>query len=156
MTLSVPRFFENYHDQVSNFLGLKRHGVSVTQAGVTQERINMSKQNYLCIQRSQPGGGSGDKPSPTQMEEMYAKFSAWKEKYKDNIVDMGGKLGEGKFVTTDGVTDGPFVEAKEVIGGFMIVSAESLEEAIEVASGVPGLVSPGSGVEVRTIHTPGG
>lgn len=115
----------------------------------------MSKQNYLCVQRSQPGGGSGEKPSPAQMEEMYAKFNAWKEKFQDNIVDMGGKLGDGKCVTADGITDGPFVEAKEVIGGFMIVSAESLDEAIEVASGVPGLVGPGSGVEVRVIHTPG-
>ena len=116
----------------------------------------MSKQNYLCIQRSQPGqgGGGGQKPSPAQMEEMYAAFNAWKEKFQDNIVDMGGKLGNGKVVTADGVTDGPFVESKEVIGGFMIVSAESLEQAIEIASGVPGLVSPGSGVEVREIHTP--
>lgn len=116
----------------------------------------MPKQNYLCIQRSQPGSKEkGGKPSPAQMEEMYAAFNTWKEKFKDNIVDMGGKLGNGKMVTAEGVTDGPFVEAKEVIGGFMIVSADSLEEAIEVASGVPGLVSPGSGVEVREIHTPG-
>lgn len=111
--------------------------------------------NYLCMQRSQPGKGSGEKPSPAQMEEMYAKFNAWKEKFKDQIVDMGGKLGSGKMVTVDGVSDGPFVESKEVIGGFMIISADSLDEAIEIASGVPGLVSPGSGVEVREINTPG-
>ena len=115
----------------------------------------MSKKNYLCIQRSQPGQpGKGEAPSPAQMEEMYAKFNAWKEKFQENIVDMGGKLGEGKTVTIDGATDGPFVEAKEVIGGYMIVSANSLDEAIEIASGVPGLVSPGSGVEVREINTP--
>lgn len=115
----------------------------------------MSKQNYLCVQRSKPSGGeSRPKPSPTQMEAMYAAFNAWKEKFQDNIVDMGGKLGGGKVVTAEGVTDGPFVEAKEVIGGYMIISAESLEQAIEIASGVPGLVSPGSGVEVREIHTP--
>ncbi len=45
---------------------------------------------YLCIQRSQPGKGKA--PSPAQMEEMYAKFNAWREKFQDNIVDMGGKL----------------------------------------------------------------
>lgn len=117
----------------------------------------MSKQNYLCVQRSQPRpeGSTNEKPSPAQMEEMYAKFAAWKEKFQDNIVDMGGKLGAGKMATTEGVVDGPFAESKEVIGGYMIVSAESLEQAIEIASGVPGLVSPGSGVEVRAIHTPG-
>ena len=114
----------------------------------------MPKQNYLCIQRSQPGQERGERPSPAQMEEMYATFNAWKEKFQDHIVDMGGKLKTGKLVTTDGVTDGPFVETKEVIGGYMIVSAESLEEAVEIARGVPGLVSPGSGVEVRKINTP--
>ncbi len=109
-------------------------------------------QKYLCIQRGQPG--KGEKPSPAQMEEMYAKFNAWKDKFQENIVDMGGKLGGGKVVTSEGATDGPFVEAKEVIGGYMIVSAERLEKAIEVARGCPGLVGPGSGVEVREINTP--
>lgn len=108
--------------------------------------------NYLCIQRSQPG--KGEKPSPANMEEMYAKFNAWKEKFQKNLVDMGGRLKGGKLVTSDGITDGPFVEAKEVIGGYMIVSAKNIEEAIEVARGCPGLVSPGSGVEVREISTP--
>ncbi len=110
--------------------------------------------NYLCMQRSQPGKAKGERPSPAQMEEMYAKFNAWREKFQKNIIDMGGKLGGGKLVTSEGVTDGPFVEAKEIIGGYMLVSAESLEEAIEIARGCPGLVSPGSGVEVREINTP--
>ena len=109
---------------------------------------------YLCMQRSQPGQGKGEKPSPAKMEEMYAKFNTWKERFHENIIDMGGQLGGGKMVTFQGITDGPFVEAKEVVGGYMIVSAKSLEEAIEVARGCPGLVSPGSGVEVREINTP--
>jgi hypothetical protein len=112
----------------------------------------MPKQKYLCIQRSQPG--KGEKPSPAQMEEMYAKFHAWMEKFQKNIVDMGGKLGGGSVVTSQGATDGPFVETKEVIGGFMIVSADSLAEAIEVARECPGVVMPGSSVEVREVHTP--
>ncbi len=112
-------------------------------------------QKYLCIQRSQPGQpGKGEKPSPAQMEEMYAKFNAWKEKFQENIVDMGGRLTGGKVVTSKSATDGPFVEAKEVIGGFMIVSAESLEEAAEVARECPGVVMPGSSVEVREMQTP--
>ena len=51
----------------------------------------MSKQNYLCIQRSQPVA-KREKPSPAQMEEMYTTFNAWKEKFQENIVDMGGRL----------------------------------------------------------------
>ncbi len=114
----------------------------------------MSEKKYLCIQRSQPSqGGKSDGPSPAQMEEMYAKFNAWKEKFSDNIVDMGGKLGAGKVVTAESATDGPFVEAKEVVGGFMIVSAQSIEEAVEVAQQSPGVWAPGSSVEVREISS---
>ena len=88
------------------------------------------------------------------MEAMYAQFNSWKEKFQKNITDMGGKLGGGKVVTSEGTTDGPFVEANEVVGGFMIVSAESLEEAVTVARESPGVITPGSSVEVREIHTP--
>jgi hypothetical protein len=88
------------------------------------------------------------------MQEMYAKFGAWQQKFKDNLVDMGGKLGAGELVTADAASDGPFVEVKELVGGYMIVSAETLDEAIHVARECPGLVGAGSGVEVIEIHTP--
>ena len=108
---------------------------------------------YLCIQRSQ-GGCDGGKPSPSQMEEMFAKFNAWKEKFAANIVDMGGRLAGGKVVTSEGATDGPFVESKEIVGGFMIVEAESIEMAVQVAQESPGTAMPGSSVEVREIASP--
>jgi hypothetical protein len=108
---------------------------------------------YLCVQRNQPGGDE-EQPSPARMEELYAKFNAWKERYRDNFLDLGGKLGGGRMVTEHGAMDGPLVEAKEVIGGYMVLTARSLEEAIEIARACPGLVGPGSGVEVREIRTP--
>ena len=88
------------------------------------------------------------------MEEMYAAFTAWREKFHGNIVDMGGKLGSGKVLTPETESDGPFVESKEVVGGFMLVSAESLEEAATIARECPGILGPGASVEVREIHTP--
>lgn len=105
------------------------------------------------MQRNLPGG-EGGKPSPAEMQGMYAKFNEWREKFQNNLADMGGKLGAGRLVTTQPAADGPFVEVKELIGGYMIVSAASLEEAIEVARQFPGLVRPGSGVEVIEIRTP--
>lgn len=114
--------------------------------------------NYLCMQRSELGPSKkqkGARPSPTQMQKMYANFTAWQEKFATNLTDMGGRLGKGKLVTTEGITDGSLIDAKELIGGYMIVSAESLDEAVKVASECPGLVSPGSGVWVREIHPPG-
>jgi len=38
---------------------------------------------YLCLQRSLPGG-EGEKPSPAQMQAMYATFNAWREKFQNN------------------------------------------------------------------------
>jgi hypothetical protein len=88
------------------------------------------------------------------MQAMYGKFNDWREKFQKNLTDMGGRLGAGKLVTSEPAPDGPLVEVKELVGGYMIVSAESLEEAIQVASGCPGLIRPGSGVEVIEIHGP--
>ena len=107
---------------------------------------------YLCIQRSE--SGDCPKPSPAEMQEMYAKFQAWKDKFQDNLLDLGGQLREGAVVSSEGTTDGPFAESKEIVGGYMIVEAENLEKALEVARESPGVARPGSSVEVREIHIP--
>lgn len=106
---------------------------------------------YLCVFRTETGECQG--PSPDQMQEMYAKFNAWKEKFSDNIVDIGGKLaGDSAVLTSDGVTDGPFIETKEILGGFMIIEADNLEQAFEVVRESPGSPRPGSSVEIREIQ----
>ena len=111
---------------------------------------------YLCLQRNLPGGQAhGDKPSPAQMQAMYTKFNEWREKFKNNLVDLGGKLGAGRLAASDPAPDGPLIEVKELVGGYMVVSAPSLDEALKIASACPGLVRPGSGVEVIEILTPG-
>ena len=110
---------------------------------------------YLCLQRSLPSGEtSTEKPSPAQMQAMYEKFNEWRTKFQTQLVDPGGRLATGRVVLPDPAPDGPFAEVKELVGGYMIVSAANLEEAIEVARGCPGLVRPGSGVEVIEIRAP--
>ena len=49
------------------------------------------------------------------------------------------------------VTNGPFGEIKETIGGYIIVKAESVDEAVEFAKGCPVLQGEGNSVEVRKI-----
>jgi len=49
------------------------------------------------------------------------------------------------------VTDGPFGEIKETLGGFVVVRAESAAEAVEFAKGSPVLQGEGNSVEVRRI-----
>jgi hypothetical protein len=113
----------------------------------------MPTRKYLVFLRSAPG--KQDAPSPAQMQQMYAAFGAWQEKFKASIVDMGGKLRPGgKIVTVSGVTDGPFTESKEVVGGYMVVAAESYDVAAEIVRECPGVVRQGSSVEIREIATP--
>jgi hypothetical protein len=110
----------------------------------------VADRRYLLLQRGTPG--KQEPPSPAQMQEMYAAFNAWKERFKDNIVEMGGRLAPGgKVLTVSGVMDGPLVESKEIIGGYMIVVAAGYDRALEVAQGCPGLIAPGSSCEIREI-----
>lgn len=110
----------------------------------------MSTQRYLVILRSAPV--KQDPSSPAQMQEMYAAFTAWKETFKANIVDMGGRLKpDGKVLTSSGVTDGPFTEAKEVVGGYMVVTADDYHGALRIARECPGVVRSGTSVEIREI-----
>lgn len=78
---------------------------------------------------------------------------------------MGGIAAQNKLVGGNGlpfddsrvvrhkgiVTNGPFGEIKETIGGYLIVKAESVEEAVEFAKGCPVLQGEGNSVEVRKI-----
>lgn len=107
-------------------------------------------QKYLFLHRSQPSADQSSQgaPSPEHMQAMFAKWNAWKEKFKDHIVDWGDKLkSEGRIVSASSVSDGPFVEAKEIIGGFMIVSAESIEAAVAIAQEMPS--GPNARIEIR-------
>ena len=89
------------------------------------------------------------------MQEMYAAFNAWKEKFKDNILDMGAPLTPGgTVVTKTGTTDGPFVEAKEQLVGYSIVECETPERATEIAARWPD--ARYWAMEVRPIMEPGG
>jgi hypothetical protein len=53
----------------------------------------MSKRKYLVLFRSQStGSGAQTGPSPEQMQQMFAAYKTWMEKFKDDILDMGDKL----------------------------------------------------------------
>ncbi len=113
----------------------------------------MSNKKFMCILRSASGGC--EKPSPADMEKMYAKYQAWQDKFADNILDMGGALsGEGAVVSSENVKDGPFIELKEIIGGYMLLAASDLQEAISVIQASPMVENAGTSLELREITTP--
>lgn len=95
------------------------------------------------------------KPSPEQMQASIKKWQDW----------IGGIAAQGKFVSTNQLgfegrtlkpnkvtTDGPYAEVKEIVGGYILVKADSLDEAFELANGCP-ILEVGGHVEVRNIMT---
>lgn len=87
-----------------------------------------------------------------KIEAYRKKWNEWVNGFAPdvNLSSMGfGLAEEGKVLKPSGViTDGPFVEIKEKLGGLAIVKAESLEEATTLAHGCPVLEIGGS-VEIR-------
>ena len=97
-------------------------------------------------------GGSRD-GSPTEMQQLMQKWVSWLKGLaeKGHIKDQGQPLERtGKLVTgrQKAVTDGPFAEAKDVIGGYTLVEARDLDQAVELSKGCP-ILEAGGSVEVR-------
>lgn len=94
--------------------------------------------------------------SPEQMQKTMEKWMAWFKELgaKGHIKDMGHPLEHGGRVVTGTqktVTDGPFAEAKDVVGGFTLIEARDLDQAGELAKGCP-ILEAGGSVEVRPIQ----
>jgi hypothetical protein len=106
---------------------------------------------FLFVYRG--GSDAMRKMTPEEMQQSMQKWGAWiaEGMQKGWMLDAGdGLTEEGCVVKAKVVTDGPFAEAKEVVGGFSIVQAETLAAAAKLANGCPGLHSGGS-VEVRRL-----
>ena len=94
---------------------------------------------------------------PERIQEVYGQIFGWFERNAAVITDAGAELQEVTTATTvkangDGkpvVVDGPFNEAKEVIGGFSVIDVPDLDAAIELAKTWPSLDFPGVAVEIR-------
>ncbi|KAA5533565.1 transcription initiation protein [Taibaiella lutea] len=95
------------------------------------------------------------KGSPEEMQAETKKWIDWIGGIaaQNKLVDRGNRLQhDGKVLkSTTMITDGPYAETKESVGGYSIVKADTIEEACEMAKGCPGLANGGS-VEVREIN----
>ncbi len=106
---------------------------------------------YLLLSRGQWDKGA----SKADIEADIEKFYAW---YENNL--KSGRFKRGSRLTTEGATvsksgvttDGPFGEAKEVIGGYWIIVARSLREAAEIAAQSP-CVRHGIRYEIRPLES---
>jgi len=106
--------------------------------------------DYLFIYR---GGQRGT--SPEEGQQIMQKWMNW---FKDlgatgNLKDGGQPLeDEGKVVSSKSgpITDGPYAEAKDLVGGYTLIAADNLDRAAELARGCP-ILERGGRVEVRPI-----
>lgn len=95
--------------------------------------------------------------SKTSREEMQALQKKWQD-WTGGIAAQGKFVSNGVRLVTEGkvlkaggvITDGPFVEIREMLGSFIIVKADSLDDATTLAHGCPALDAGGS-VEIRAV-----
>ncbi len=94
--------------------------------------------NYILLFR---GGLDFATASPEELQTSMMKWKTWMDE-----LGAAGKLKGGERLTQTGavlagpekqLTDGPYAEGKEVVGGYLIVTADDLEHAVELAKGCP-------------------
>ena len=92
--------------------------------------------------------------SPEELQSRMQKWFQWGDKMKaqgilrggEALYPMGKRISGSKRI----VSDGPFVESKELVGGYYTVAANTIEEVIEIAQDFPDYDLEG-GVEIREI-----
>jgi hypothetical protein len=110
------------------------------------------KSQYLLLLRQPPGGA----PAPAELQKIMVQFQAWMNELRarhevlgyNGLVPTTGKVLRDPNSLSD--TDGPYVEANEVIGGYVLLAADSLEAAVAAGRACPGLNYRMS-VEVRPV-----
>ena len=115
----------------------------------------MNTQNhngYMLLYRSDEWY---NKLSQEELQKLINQNKAWFEKLTAQGKAKPGRALERTSVTVSGkngrfVTDGPFAESKEAIGGYLVLDVETIEEAIDIAQSSPGLAYGGS-IEVRPV-----
>ena len=100
-------------------------------------------------------GGQLNGLSPEALQQQMGKWMAWVQKLSEQGRYAGGEplLPGGKVLTgrNEVATDGPFTEGKEVVGGYFIVEAANMDEAVDIARDFPDFEFNGT-VQVRQVQ----
>jgi hypothetical protein len=111
----------------------------------------------LLIVDPESANPSPEGPSPELAAQVAGEYNAYTQMLRDRGAFLGGEALEPNPTATtvrvqDGrtiTTDGPFVEAKEALGGFYLIEARDLDEAIELAAACPG--AKYGAIEIRPV-----
>jgi hypothetical protein len=123
-----------------------------------ETKMETNINQYLLILRDDPA--VFHRMSPQQIQQVFAKYVAWRMRLQEagrlagsnkledrtgRVLSNGGPSGEMR------ITDGPFTESKEVIGGYFLVNATSYEDAVELCRDCPHLEY--GAIELRRVDT---
>ena len=90
--------------------------------------------------------------SPSEAQAVIERYMAWAQKLGEAglLVDGDSLENGGRILSSENgvITDGPFVESKDMAGGYFILNADSLEHAVEIAREAP-TFSYGGAIEIR-------
>jgi hypothetical protein len=99
-------------------------------------------------------GGEFNEYSPEDMQRILEKYMTWSQLLRDKNQHIAGEelSNNGRVVSIKNgkVVDGPFAETKESIGGFWLIEAENMEQAVQLSRSCPHLDFNGE-VEVREV-----
>ena len=114
---------------------------------------NTSNKTFMFLLR---GGVSDRTLSPEQMQKLTEKYMNYIQSLRDKGHFIAGEPLEetGRIVGGDRggkVTDGPFTETKEAVGGYFLIRAQDLSEAVELSKDCP-IFANGGEIEVRPIQ----
>ena len=108
--------------------------------------------DFLFVYRA--NGATTEQRTEEQAQSMMQKWMDWIGGIaaQNKLIDRGNRLhATGKVLKqNDVITNGPYTEIKESIGGYSLVKADSYDDAVELAKGCP-ILSVGGNVEVREI-----
>lgn len=93
---------------------------------------------YILLLHEDPAAFAG--VSPSEMQAVIQKYGAWSQKLAQAGQLRGGEKledGTGRVIRAGVVSDGPYTEAKEVIGGYFVIEAASYDEAVEISRSCP-------------------
>lgn len=111
-------------------------------------------EQFLLVFRRAVVSEEAQPPSPEQLQAMMKPWQDWMGSLaaQNKLVSSGNRLSsDGRIVKPDSViTNGPYVEMKEAIGGYIIISASSIDEAATLSKDCP-ILQMGGNVEVRGI-----
>ena len=132
---------------------LVRKPRAVTTASQNSEKGKKDMARFMFIYRSSEDQHKNDF-SPEQMQKVMEAWNGWigKGMQEGWMVDPGDALNlEGRVMNKDKVvSDGPFVESKEIVGGYSIVQADDFDAACEFAKDCPALEPDGT-IEIREL-----